>query len=256
MLDEDKTTLWDKKAETFPRYEAGEHTYEAGVLNTIKSCGVDFCGKTVLDVGCGTGMFTLRIAREARSVTAVDISGRMLEILREDAARLGLENIDCVRSDWENFHGEAGRDIVFCSMTPAIKSEESRRKLLACAGDWTIFLGFAGVMSSNILNALYAEYEVTPRVFDNGTEMRRWLDGRGVSHIRRLLEGQWVKRRGLDETIADCASMLRPYSVSPERADMERSLARFEEEPGVYVERTDYKIDLLLWRREAADAAL
>lgn len=47
----------------------------------------------VIEIGAGTGIFTLAIARRCREVTAVDISVRMLEILKGKAAAEGLGNI-------------------------------------------------------------------------------------------------------------------------------------------------------------------
>ena len=47
----------------------------------------------VLEIGAGTGIFTMEIARRCREVTAVDISARMLEILEGKAAGKGLGNI-------------------------------------------------------------------------------------------------------------------------------------------------------------------
>ena len=50
-------------------------------------------GDTVLDIGCGTGLFTLPIARRVGKngqVIAVDLQEGMLEILKEKAAHEGL----------------------------------------------------------------------------------------------------------------------------------------------------------------------
>ncbi len=50
-------------------------------------------GNSVLDIGCGPGLFTLPIARrvgENGKVIAVDLQEGMLEILREKAAQEGL----------------------------------------------------------------------------------------------------------------------------------------------------------------------
>jgi hypothetical protein len=116
------------------------------------------------------------------------------------------------------------------------------------------FMGFAGVMSSDMLNGLFAEYGITPKVFNDGPEMRRWLDAQGLAYTSDIIEGQWVQKRGRDETIDSCSTMLLPYSVTPDRAFMERYIQKFEREPGVYVERTDYKIELLLWRKEGRAA--
>ena len=69
--------FWNRRAEHFPRFEEGEG-YESSMLNLAKSLGVVFTGRRVLDAGCGSGMYTLRIAREAAKVTGVDLSDRML----------------------------------------------------------------------------------------------------------------------------------------------------------------------------------
>ncbi|ELZ21030.1 methyltransferase type 11 [Haloterrigena salina JCM 13891] len=52
---------------------------------------------SVLDVACGTGRITRRVARDATSVLGVDISGGMLERAQRYAAREGLENVAFAR---------------------------------------------------------------------------------------------------------------------------------------------------------------
>ncbi|MEF2230265.1 MAG: class I SAM-dependent methyltransferase [Pseudodesulfovibrio sp.] len=252
MPDRTSAEFWDKKAETFPRYEPGDDNYEAGMLRRIREAGVDFRGRTVLDVGSGSGMYTLRIAREAARVVAVDVSQRMLDILREDAGKLGLHNIDYIHSRWDDFSGEGPYDIIFCSMTPAIESDESRRKLLRLAGGPTVFMGFAGVMRSDVLAGVFEAYGKSPRIFNNGPEMRRWLEGEGIACRSILVGGQWVERRTLEAAIKAATAMLIPYGVEVERAFLEKHLEAFREGPDDYVERTDYEIEVLIWGQQPA----
>ena len=50
-------------------------------------------GQTVLDVGCGSGTFTIAMARmvgETGKVIAVDVQDGMLQILRKKATKVGL----------------------------------------------------------------------------------------------------------------------------------------------------------------------
>ena len=118
--------FWNNRAASFPRFEAGDDTYEARMLRLARENGVDFCGKTVLDVGCGSGMYTIRLAQQAASVTALDISDEMLRILMQDAAAQGLANIRPVCSDWEHFAPAERFQIVFASMTPALTDDAAR----------------------------------------------------------------------------------------------------------------------------------
>lgn len=56
----------------------------------------------VLDLGTGSGAIALAIAHErpCANVTAVDASAPALAIARRNAARLGLEGVRLLRSDW------------------------------------------------------------------------------------------------------------------------------------------------------------
>lgn len=52
-------------------------------------------GQTVLDVGCGPGTFSIAMAEmvgESGRIIAVDVQEEMLQILREKAARQGMES--------------------------------------------------------------------------------------------------------------------------------------------------------------------
>jgi len=48
----------------------------------------------VADVGCGTGLLTLTLARVARRVVAVDASAHMVRLTREKVARASLANVE------------------------------------------------------------------------------------------------------------------------------------------------------------------
>jgi putative AdoMet-dependent methyltransferase len=47
----------------------------------------------VIDMGCGTGAFTLHAAAKCRTIHAVDISQAMLDFTRREAERAGFKNI-------------------------------------------------------------------------------------------------------------------------------------------------------------------
>ena len=59
----------------------------------------------VLDLGAGVGFITLPVARAARTVTAVDVSPRMLEALRSETRRLGLRNVITLAGDMSRIEG-------------------------------------------------------------------------------------------------------------------------------------------------------
>ena len=70
----------------------------------------------VIEIGAGTGIFTLAIARRCREVTAVDISTSMLEMLKGKAAAEGLGNIRTIAGNAETMNLE-GPYTVACAFS-------------------------------------------------------------------------------------------------------------------------------------------
>ncbi|MCE7699494.1 MAG: class I SAM-dependent methyltransferase [Methanobacterium paludis] len=57
---------------------------------------------SVLDIGCGAGAISIPAAKKAARVTAIDISGEMIRILKHDARKHNLNNISCMHRSWDN----------------------------------------------------------------------------------------------------------------------------------------------------------
>lgn len=57
---------------------------------------------TLLDVGAGTGRFALPLAQYVKSVTALDHSRAMLNVLSQKKRRLEIENIEVIEAAWED----------------------------------------------------------------------------------------------------------------------------------------------------------
>lgn len=94
---------WDKRAPSF-----GKHTKETGYaadfLRVLKPSPL----WSVLDVGCATGTLAIPLAREVRSITAIDISDSMLDLLRERCREEGISNITPLKLSWEEGWEAAG----------------------------------------------------------------------------------------------------------------------------------------------------
>lgn len=94
---------WDKKAPSFAERNR-ESPYVALFLARMVNCS----DKTVLDIGCGPGTLSLPLAKMAQSVTSIDYSKKMLELLREQADRNSLANITTLHCSWEDDWHELG----------------------------------------------------------------------------------------------------------------------------------------------------
>lgn len=70
---------------------------------------------SVLDVGAGTGRFSLALAPLVRHVTAVEPNASMLDFLRQDAQEAGFSNISYVQATWQDAPDDLHADAVICS---------------------------------------------------------------------------------------------------------------------------------------------
>jgi SAM-dependent methyltransferase len=70
---------------------------------------------TVLDVGAGTGRFTLALAPLVKQVIAVEPNAAMLSYLEQEASTQGLANISTFTTTWQDAPPDLQADIVICS---------------------------------------------------------------------------------------------------------------------------------------------
>lgn len=96
------------EAHTRKRNEERKDPLLEYVLNDLKP------GETVLDIGAGTGRWTVPLAKKAKKVTAVEPSAAMLEILKQNAAEAGLNNVEIIQSAWED-DTATPHDIAVCA---------------------------------------------------------------------------------------------------------------------------------------------
>ena len=79
------------------RYDTKEDADAEAEVRLLQGLGLNG-ESTVIDLGAGTGQFTLAAARVCRRVIAVDVSPVMLAHLRSAVDRLGVANVSCVEA--------------------------------------------------------------------------------------------------------------------------------------------------------------
>ena len=81
---------WDKKSESYTKFSGELGDFGKRVFEILCGWGVSFAGKSVLDVGAGTGVYSLYLASLGVKVTAIDSSEGMLRELRRSAQEFGI----------------------------------------------------------------------------------------------------------------------------------------------------------------------
>lgn len=88
------------------------------LLPATKGC------KTFLDVGAGCGTFSIPLAKAGKSITALDPSPAMLNLLKDEAKKLALKNIKPVQAAWGERELKP-QDVILCANVPYLLKDNS-----------------------------------------------------------------------------------------------------------------------------------
>lgn len=123
---------WDKAAAGFQStYNAGMNDYNRRLLRFIKEKGMITNGCSVLDIGCGVGIYAKALSDLGCNVTLMDISREMLRYAERNMADCETlwRTVLCDFSEYEP-NGET-YDFSIAAMSPAVCDEKTLCKMSA-----------------------------------------------------------------------------------------------------------------------------
>jgi len=238
---------WDKKAHRYGRYTTESDTLETIICGMMAEMGVDFSGKRVVDIGCGTGVYTLRVAQKAAQVDALDISEEMLKILREDAKNHGLTNIQTHHSDWIDFPlPDVPYDYALSTMSPATRDRAGFARIHEAATT-RIFLGWGDKRGTGLLEELFAAAGQTYTPPNGAVKLRAWLEEHAIPYRLREYAETKTRIRSLPKAIEAYSWRVEAHGSTPDPALVEAVLRRYLDNEGNVVERVINYFNLIVW---------
>jgi putative AdoMet-dependent methyltransferase len=104
---QDQAGMYDEQMESFRNYDAEAKAF-------VESLGIAHPEVlTVVDLGCGTGAFSIHAAKYLKKVYAVDVSEAMLSVAQSKATERGVENTEFCHSGFLRFQVSEPVDVVF-----------------------------------------------------------------------------------------------------------------------------------------------
>lgn len=104
--------FWDRRARGFHRSTRESAASDPFYLRLREQVTPQ---SSVLDVGAGTGRFSLALAPYVRQVTALEPNASMLNYFRAEIEANGVTNVSVLQTSWEDAPADRRADVVICS---------------------------------------------------------------------------------------------------------------------------------------------
>ncbi len=127
---------WDARASTFSGPVAGKNdSYVSLIYEKAKPSRES---TDILDIGCGTGRFSLAFAKDSRRILGLDLSPVMVDIANGRPETSEHPDARFVAADWSRYDvGGIGRfNLSIAHMTPAVGSAKDLEKMLSVSDGW------------------------------------------------------------------------------------------------------------------------
>ena len=132
---------WNARAETFSGPIASQKDPYVELIYKVVKPNRD--STTILDIGCGTGRFSLAFANDSKKILGFDISDVMIDIANDRPETKNHPDAKFITADWNTQDAlDIGKyNVTIAHMTPAICSRDTMDKMLSLSEGWCFLSG-------------------------------------------------------------------------------------------------------------------
>ncbi|WP_139454073.1 class I SAM-dependent methyltransferase [Campylobacter armoricus] len=209
--------LWNKKAKSYARYNLSLNEIQKATFAKLGSLQ----GQSIVDIGCGSGVWTLHLAQKAKSVLGIDSSSAMLEILQEDAKTHAISNVKTLNLDFESFYKNNNTkfDLAFLSMSPALQNEKDYKAFLSLASK-KVYLGWASRRKSSFLDPIFEHFNTHFKGFYE-EDLQGFLNVQNISYESEIFNETRVVKRDKQSAIENALWHLNMNGINANKQELE-----------------------------------
>ncbi|MBN2653491.1 MAG: methyltransferase domain-containing protein [Nitrospirae bacterium] len=222
------------------------------IINIVKSRGISIKGAKVIDIGCGPGIFTIPLAKEAYHVTGIDFSAEMIERLNQTIKQYSIKNINthCMAwhdADIDSLGFNKSFDLAWASMTMAIQSEADLLKMQATARDFCVYIGWGKKRENKLLSEVFSFHGIDLKPPDGASGTLSLVEGMGYSPESEFFDSSWTWKGNIDEAVEDLCAHVAMRGIEP-KIEIVRELVSSKAVDG-YIEHTTFaEKGVIIWK--------
>jgi SAM-dependent methyltransferase len=251
--DERFKKFWEMKALRYPLpFDKGTIEKTLSVISMAKAKGVEIQGKKILDIGCGTGIYTLPLARQAAHVTGLDSSETMIKRLKNEAENHHISNLDIIKESWKDMDIETMNlkkrfDIVWTSMSMAVKDKQDFIKMESCSLDWCVFIGWGRVNRNPIMEEAFRMHNIQHGPHPGAANAFAILRALGRSPVLEYFSDFWDWEGTLEEAVDDISGYIQMRGAAADRDRLKSLLSKYARNDTIR-HRTNVEEGIVVWQ--------
>jgi hypothetical protein len=178
----------------------------------------------------------------------------MLEKLRLKTEKAGISNIEVIHGDWHEFSTDRKFDLVFCSMSPLLRTMTNVDRLLDLSSRHAAFVTWAGIRDNLVLTELGMKLlgRKPGRHTSDMNIIFNYLYTSGFAPELHFFRGCWEKRRSVEKQIRNLIWRLEMYRpLDDAERDYIASYVKEHEENGMMTMITRVRTVLMIVDKEA-----
>lgn len=142
---EKDSEFWDDISKEYDKTMCNDLSRVDNVLEILNKLKVLNKDSTALDIGSGTGIFTVPLSKSLKKVYALDMSVGMNNVLREKISNDNIKNVEIIEKEWKTFYIEAKDDmkkydIVLASLNPAIYNAKAIKEISQISKEYCVYI--------------------------------------------------------------------------------------------------------------------
>ena len=245
--------FWERMAQNYPLpFDDKVINGTRQVIALVKDKGVEFSNTRILDIGCGTGIYTLPLAGEAAMLTGIDDSRTMIERMETAMTSENIDNVHPIKASWKNIditdlEFEKAFDIVWTSMTPAVQTARDFEQMERCARKWCVYIGWGRKRKNALMEEIFQMHGLKngppPGVGQAGKILADW----GRTPSLDYFETSWSWTGTVEDALENMVCFVEMQGKEADR-DRIRQVLDHHEQDGLVHHTTEVEEGVMVWQ--------
>lgn len=248
---------WNRFSRRMVNWTQEKHTQQRvkKVLEWLVRQGVEIREKEILDIGAGTGTFTIPFLEQGAHVTALEPARAVMEKLTREVEQTNYSKINYLETPWEDLDPEAAGlsgsyDLVFASLVPGIRDVKTLEQMITASRKWCFLCAFAGQKSSNARSVLWQEImgEAMPLPEHEVIVPLNYLYASGYTPAFEVWNEEWVEEQPCGQVIEDLFHYFHNFvTLTPAVEEKIAAYVRQHQAGGLFCEHFKVRLGMILW---------